>query len=105
MQQIKFLYGRNLAERQKDEDVTKHIPFTAGVIYFDTATGEMFYDAPDVEDATSGAHTKVIDTATLIYTITESISFPSSGGSGGDNDSGSTSAKLGVAILGSMKLG
>lgn len=65
----------------------------------------MFYDAPDVEDATNGAHTKIIDTATLIYTITESISFPSSGGGGGDNDSGSTSAKLGVAILGSMKLG
>lgn len=61
----------------------------------------MYFDAPDVE---TGTHAKVIDSATLIYTITESISFPSSGGDG-DNNSSSTSAKLGVAVLGSMKLG
>lgn len=63
----------------------------------------MFFDAPNIEDAESGAHTKIIDTATLIYTVSKSISFPSSGGGG--SDAGPTSAKLGVAILGSMKLG
>lgn len=61
----------------------------------------MYFDAPDV---TTGSHAKVIDTATLIYTITDSISFPSEGGDDGAL-SGSTSAKLGVAVLGSMKLG
>jgi hypothetical protein len=89
LQQIKFLYGNNLS---------KETPFTAGTVYLDLATGELYFDAPNAE---TGDHAKVIDSATLIYTITESISFPSSGG----EDSGSTSAKLGVAVLGSMKLG
>ena len=94
MQQIKFLYGKNLTEAT---------PFSAGTIYLDLETGEMYFDAPD---STNTSHAKVIDTATLIYTISESISFPSSGG-GNDEPplSGSTSAKLGVAVLGSMKLG
>lgn len=62
----------------------------------------MYFDAPD---STTTNHAKVIDTATLIYTISESISFPSSGGSDEPPLSGSASAKLGVALLGSMKLG
>ena len=103
MPQIKFLYGRSLAERQKSEDATQHIPFSAGTLYFDIETGEMYFDAPD-GNATASGHTKVIDSATLIYTISESISFPSEGGEDGPV-SGSTSAKLGVAVLGSMKLG
>lgn len=87
----------------------------------------MYYDDPS--QVNIDKHHKVIDAATLIYTISESISFPSKGnedtnvpggsgfipgsGSGGD-DSGDTpggdliggaTAKLGMAILGTMILG
>lgn len=63
----------------------------------------MYFDAPDTQSAT-GSHTKIIDSATLVYTKIDSIIFPSESEDGGSL-SGSTSAKLGVAILGSMKLG
>lgn len=55
----------------------------------------MWFDAPDA--TSSSIHNKIIDTATLIYKIESTVTFPS-------EDSGTT-AKLGTAILGSMVLG
>lgn len=83
----------------------------------------MYYDDPS--QANVDKHHKVIDAATLIYTISESISFPSKGnedtnvpggsgfipgsGSGGNTPggdlAGGATAKLGMAILGTMILG
>ena len=105
----------------------KALEVKPGTIYLDIATGELYYDDPSQTNIDK--HHKVIDAATLIYTISESISFPSKGnedtnvpggngfipGSGsGGNDSGDTpggditsgvTAKLGMAILGAMVLG
>lgn len=101
----------------------KTLEVKPGTIYLDIATGELYYDDPS--QINIDKHHKVIDAATLIYTISESISFPSKGnedtnvpggnefipGSGsGGNDSGGDvtggiTAKLGMAILGTMVLG
>lgn len=94
----------------------KTLEVKPGTIYLDIATGELYYDDPS--QINTDKHHKVIDAATLIYTISESISFPSKGnedtnvpggngfipGSGGDV-TGGTTAKLGMAILGTMVLG
>lgn len=98
--QLKFLYGENLKD--------KSVAIVPGTIYLDVATGELYFDDPTQNDIEK--HNKIIDTATLIYTIEESVTFPSAGDEdtnvpGGDNAGGSTSAKLGVAILGTMILG
>lgn len=97
--------------------VNKTLNFQPGTIYLDTATGEMWFDDPR---GIAKDHAKIVDLDTLIYEIEEWVEFPSgvdSGGSEGgseggsgsdDNDSGSTSsttARLGYAILGVMKLG
>lgn len=102
---LQFLYGKNL--QKKDIAVQK------GRFYLDIETGELFYDNPDPTTA-SNIHNKIIDSATLIYTVSDVVSFPSSGLEdspipGGDGtDEGVTSmatATLGIARLGYMKLG
>lgn len=87
--------------------VNKTLNFQPGTIYLDTATGEMWFDDPQ---GIAKDHAKIIDLDTLIYEIEEWVEFPSDGDSGesDDNNSGSTSsttARLGYAILGVMKLG
>lgn len=89
MKLLQFLFGKNLE--------SKSIPVNPGSMYLDVETKELWFDDPS---NTSSQHNKVIDTATLVYTITESISFGDS-----VNDSGATTAVLGVAKLGSMTLG
>lgn len=92
---LKFAYGKSLMSGDK-----KNI-FSSGTIYLDIETHELFFDNPEVF---SGQHQKIIDNETLIYTISNTVDFPSNS----DNDgtlSSSTTAKLGVAILGAMKLG
>lgn len=100
---LNFLYGKNL--------IGSNIDFQAGTIYLDTATQELFFDDPDPE-ATVKDHKKIIDTSTLIYIMEQSeITFPSTGGDedaaipGLPNTSGSTTARLGSAVLGHMILG
>ena len=69
-------------------------------------TKELYYDDPSGEDTDN--HNKIIDTATLIYSITDTVTMtiPSGtengdpGDSGGDSSSSSTTALLGVAVLG-----
>jgi hypothetical protein len=68
----------------------------------------LFYDDPG---ASKQAHTKIIDTSTLIYTIVgDSLTYPSPGSEDADipgvnSGGGGTSAVLGVAVLGTMVLG
>ena len=85
--------------------VNKTLNFQPGTIYLDTSTGEMWFDDPK---GVSTSHTKIIDLDTLVYEAEEEwVEFPSGGGTGGD-DSGNTSsttARLGYAVLGVMKLG
>lgn len=88
--------------------VNKSLNFQPGTIYLDTATGEMWFDDPQ---GVATDHAKIIDLDTLVYDIEEQVEFPSSssipgtpstpGGSG----SSSTSAALGIGILGKMELG
>lgn len=104
--QIQFLYGSKLQEVNP--------AIKPGTIYLDIATGELYYDDPTPN---SNIRQKIIDIATLIYTVDQNngtITFPSSGsedesipgfGNGGDNAGGATTATLGVAILGTMILG
>ena len=91
---LQFLYGKNLKQINPT--------FTPGTVYLDTETGEMWFDDPS---NTLTTHAKVIDTATLIYSIEETFEFPGEGSSIPEIPSGNTSAKLGIAILGSMVLG
>lgn len=84
MANLKFLFGENLSSS---------IPFVAGTIYLDTATGEMWFDDPN--KATT-SHRKIIDSNTLIYKIDSTVEF-----GGGVT----TTARLGSAILGTMVLG
>ncbi len=93
--QLKFLYGENLKD--------KSVAIVPGTIYLDVATGELYFDDPTKVDIEK--HNKIIDTATLIYTIEESVTFPSVGDEDADVPGGITSAKLGAAILGAMILG
>lgn len=100
---LQFLYGKNLQE--------KDIAVKRGRFYLDVETGELYYDNPDPA-AASDIHNKIIDSATLIYTVSEIVDFPSSGSeddpiSGGDgsNEGSTYSAVLGTAKLGYMKLG
>lgn len=79
-------------------------------MYLDLETKELYYDDPSGEDTAN--HNKIIDTATLIYSITDTVTMtiPSTGdGSGdpgdGDNSSSTVTAVLGKAVLGTMKLG
>ena len=95
---LKFLFGKDLE--------TKNPAVQPGTIYLDTAKNELWFDDPS---NTSSTHNKVIDTATLIYKVTSTITFPSDGsdfeeGGSGDNTSSAT-AVLGQAILGTMTLG
>lgn len=84
---LKFLYGQNLK--------TANPTFEPGAIYVDTATGEMWFDDPS---NTITTHTKIIDTETLLYEpVGELIDFVEA--------AGGTTAKLGVAVLGTMVLG
>lgn len=101
--QLKFLYGNDLKN--------KSVAVAPGTIYLDVATGELFYDDPSEIDTEN--HNKIIDTATLTYSVSGrvTVAFPfeddenPGGGSGGDLDGGATSAKLGIAVLGTMVLG
>lgn len=106
VQLLQFLFGKNL----KDSNVE----IKPGKMYLDLETKELYYDDPSGEDTAN--HNKIIDTATLIYSITDTvtITIPSTGdgsgdpgdtGGSGDNSSSSITAKLGVAVLGTMKLG
>lgn len=103
VQLLQFLFGKNL----KDSNVE----IKPGKMYLDLETKELYYDDPSGVDTAN--HNKIIDTATLIYSITDTvtISIPSTGdgsgdpGGSGDNNSSSITAKLGVAVLGTMKLG
>lgn len=107
VQLLQFLFGKNL----KDSNVE----IKPGKMYLDLETKELYYDDPSGEDTVN--HNKIIDTATLIYSITDTvtITIPSTGdgsgdpgdtgGGSGDNNSSSITAKLGVAVLGTMKLG
>ena len=97
------MYGKNLKDSNKE--------ILPGTIYLDLATNEFFYDDPTGEKQ---VHEKIIDTATLIYTIVgESLTYPSPGSEdedipgvgGGENAGGTSSAVLGIAVLGTMKLG
>ena len=88
--------------------VNKSLSFQPGTIYLDTATGEMWFDDPQ---GVATDHAKVIDLDTLVYDIEEWVEFPSSGFIPGTpiapdgSTSSSTSAILGIGILGKMKLG
>lgn len=101
---LSFLYGKNLQE--------KEVAIQRGRFYLDTETGELYYDNPDPA-AANDIHNKIIDSATLIYTVSEIIEFPStgseddpiSGGDGSNDTTSTTTAKLGTAIIGYMKLG
>jgi hypothetical protein len=104
---LTFKYGKNL---------TESTPFIAGTLYLDIETGEMFYDDPT---SNTIKHQKIVDTNTLLYWVEETVmsdgtivpgtTLPpvgeGNGSSGGNNDQSNTSAKLGIAILGSMLLG
>jgi hypothetical protein len=106
---LQFLFGKNLT--------SKEIDVKPGTFYLDVETKELFFDDPS---NTSSGHNKVIDTGTLIYKVTETITFSPSDDTGsgdsdtgsgdsdtgsGDSETGSTSAVLGVAVLGTMTLG
>lgn len=105
MSVLTFKYGKKL---------TDATPFVAGTIFLDIETGELFYDDPT---AGKQSHQKIIDTGTLLYWIEETIMSDGtiiegtedpptgSGGSSGDNNASSTTAILGQAILGTMRLG
>ena len=98
--QLKFLYGENLKG--------KTVAIKPGTIYLDVATGELFFDDPG--DSAATAHSKIIDTETLIYAIESNVTFPSTGDEdaaipGGGALGGSATAVLGTAILGTMILG
>jgi hypothetical protein len=88
---LQFLHGKNLK--------TNNPAFNPGTMYLDTETGELWFDDPS---NTLTQHTKVIDTATLLYSIEETFEYP---GEGGGSLSGATTAMLGTAILGTMILG
>lgn len=85
---LKFLHGKNF------KDATSS--FQPGTFYLDTETGEMWFDDPS---SSTTDHSKIIDTDTLIYNITETIEW------NGGAPSSSTSAVLGTAVLGTMVLG
>ena len=94
---LKFLFGKDLE--------TKNPTVQPGTIYLDTAKNELWFDDPS---NTSSTHNKVIDTATLIYKVTSTITFPSDGSDfeeGGSDNSSSATAVLGQAVLGTMTLG
>ena len=101
MQSLQFLFGKNLNDAK--------LEIKPGKIYLDLATNELYYDDPSGIDVEK--HNKIIDTATLIYNITETVTFPSM--SGEDDDipggsghlPGSPTSVLGVAVLGTMILG
>ena len=102
MSVLTFKYGKKL---------TDTTPFVAGTIFLDLETGELFYDDPAAEKS---IHQKIIDTNTLTYWIESTIMDDGSiveggteppDGDSGVNDSSSTTAKLGMAILGTMLLG
>lgn len=101
MPMIKFLYGSNLSKTTT--------PLTPGVFYLDVETKELFYDDPRKkinEFTEDDDHIKIVDTATLIYEISESITFPSTEDEEDEpSDTGTNTAVLGVAILGTMILG
>lgn len=101
MSVLTFKYGRNLSNTT---------PFVAGTIFLDIETGELFYDDPT---STVQEHQKIIDSQTLLYWVKETVMSDGSivqgtesppTGDGGVNTSGTT-AILGQAILGVMKLG
>lgn len=79
----------------------KNVEVKPGTFYLDVETKELFFDDPS---NSSSQHNKVIDTGTLIYRVTEKITFPADGSDFDDNGN-STSAVLGIAVLGSMTLG
>lgn len=81
---LAFKYGQNL---------TDSIPFVSGTIYLDINTGEFWFDDPSSAEK---KHQKVIDTDTLIYEIDKTVEWGSAG---------NTTAKLGLAVLGTMVLG
>lgn len=82
---LTFKHGKN---------ITDTVPFSAGTIYLDTETGEMWYDSPDPLNVTK-VHEKIIDTDTLVYSIDETVEYESN-----ELDI----AKLGSGLLNYMKL-
>ncbi len=86
---LTFKYGKNLSSST---------PFTAGAIYLDTETNELWYDNPSDENS-EVEHQKVIDTSTLIYEVVKTVTF------GGNAATSGNTAVLGTAVLGTMILG
>lgn len=62
--QLTFLTGLNLNE---------NIPFTSGIIYYDAATHELWFDDPS---NSISIHKKIIDMDTFTYTLEEDMPFP-----------------------------
>lgn len=96
MAKIRFLHGKKL---------NNTTPIVPGTFYLDLETNELWFDNP--VDLSATQHNKIIDIETLIYSIdTEVISWdPELLGEESDNNSGNTSAVIGVAILGQAILG
>ena len=64
---MQFMSGKNLSNE---------VPFTAGTIYYDEVTHELWYDDPTTY-ASDKVHKKIIDTDTFLYTVEERIeNFP-----------------------------
>lgn len=84
---VTFKYGKSL---------TSSIPFVPGTVYLDIDTGEFWFDDPSSAEK---KHQKVIDTDTLIYKIDRTVDWGSTPNAGG------ATAKLGLAVLGTMVLG
>lgn len=90
MAKFRFLSGTGFSD--------KAIPFSPGRIYLDTSTGALWFDDPNSE---TEEHGKVIDLDALIFSVENEVevSFDI------DSTTTTTTARLGTARLGSMKLG
>lgn len=82
---LTFKYGKGL---------TDSTPFVPGTVYLDIESGEFWFDDPTSEKT---AHQKIIDIDTITYKIDKTSEW-------GAAATGAT-AKLGIAILGTMVLG
>ena len=81
-----LIFKRRLKSELENE------PIQEGSLILLTDTNELYYDSAE-------EHIRIIDSGTLIYEISESVTFPSA------SASTATTAALGVAVLGKMVLG
>ena len=82
---VTFKYGKSL---------TSSTPFVPGTVYLDIEKQEIWFDDPSSKKT---EHQKFIDTDTFTYKIDKTVEW---GGSAGN-----ATAKLGLAVLGTMVLG